>query len=270
LPASHQAARPLVVYIDGGSRNNPGPAAIGVAVFDREELRRAPRPEASAPSAAEEGPKPMREIGLFIGRATNNVAEYRALLRGLEEAIAAGATEIEIRSDSELLVRQMSGEYRVKNDGLRPLHERALVLSRTVPTRFVHVPREMNRLADGLVNRALDEWEKGRRPGNAKDTGLMLGGLFPPFVQGPFAALLVLGVAGVIVIIAGLAGFITRRCPRCGGRMRRLDRAIVDPRDRQSGRGRWVYRCQRCGHEAGRDFAGRSLEDQTDGRAPRR
>ncbi len=156
MPANQRAARPLVVYIDGGSRNNPGPAAIGVAVFEREALSR-------GQAAAEEGPKPLSEVGLYIGRATNNVAEYTALLRGLEECLAVGASEIEVRSDSELLVKQMKGEYKVKSEGLQPLHGRARSLSLTVPTRYVHVPREKNRLADALVNRALDEWERRNR-----------------------------------------------------------------------------------------------------------
>ncbi len=163
MPANQGAARPVVIYIDGGSRNNPGPAAIGVAVFDREALDRGR--SVNAPGAAEEAPKTLVEVGLYIGQATNNVAEYLALIRGLEEGLAAGASEIEIRSDSELLVRQMNGEYRVKNEGLRPLHGRARVLGATVPTRYVHVPRERNKLADGLVNRALDEWERSNGDG---------------------------------------------------------------------------------------------------------
>jgi ribonuclease HI len=123
-----------------------------VALFDREALGK----------PADEGrdPEPFFQVGAFIGQATNNVAEYRALLRGLEAAISAGATAIEVRSDSELLIKQMKGAYQVRNEGLIPLHGRARVLAMKLPTRFVHVPREANRLADRLVNRALDEWER--------------------------------------------------------------------------------------------------------------
>lgn len=158
------SARPYIVYIDGGARNNPGPAAIGVVLYERGELEAPAADPAASPvgpaSTPAIAPAPRAQIGLYIGEATNNVAEYFALLRGLEEAAAAGATEVEIRSDSELLVKQMNGEYKVKNEGLRPLHGRARALSLRVPTRFVHIPREQNRIADGLVNRALDEWER--------------------------------------------------------------------------------------------------------------
>ncbi|MHB0886042.1 MAG: ribonuclease HI family protein [Bacillota bacterium] len=164
MPVNQRAARPLVVYIDGGSRNNPGPAAIGVAVFNREAL------DGGQPGA-KEAPEPLAQVGLYIGPATNNVAEYTALLRGLEECLAAGASEIEVRSDSELLVKQMNGEYKVRNEGLQPLHGRARSLSLSVPTRYVHVRREKNRLADGLVNQALDEWERRNRDGDGGAPG---------------------------------------------------------------------------------------------------
>lgn len=151
----------MVVCIDGGARGNPGPAAIGVALFRAGDEAATPTAAEAATAAAE----PVLQVGAYIGETTNNVAEYYALLRGLEEALALGATEIEVRSDSELLVKQMNGEYRVRNDGLRPLHGRARALSHRVPTSYVHVPRERNRLADSLVNKALDDWLKGRDGG---------------------------------------------------------------------------------------------------------
>ncbi|HEY3315803.1 MAG TPA: ribonuclease HI family protein, partial [Bacillota bacterium] len=127
MTSEGRPARPVVVYTDGGSRHNPGPAAIGVALFDREAPAQPPDPH------------PFFQVGVYIGQATNNVAEYLALLRGLEEAIAAGATAIEVRSNSELLIKQMKGEYQVRNEGLIPLHGRARVLAMKLPTRFVHV-----------------------------------------------------------------------------------------------------------------------------------
>lgn len=128
----------VVVHIDGGSRGNPGPAAAGVVVS---------RPDGTV----------LHEAGLYLGQATNNVAEYRGLLAGLEAAAALGAKEVEVLSDSELLVRQMLGQYRVKNPGLRPLYEQACTLAeRFAACTFRHVRREANRRADDLVNRTLD------------------------------------------------------------------------------------------------------------------
>ncbi|MEI7837524.1 MAG: reverse transcriptase-like protein [Planctomycetota bacterium] len=129
----------VIVYIDGGSRGNPGPAAAGVVV-----------------TAADDGTV-LHEAGHFIGRATNNVAEYRGLLAGLEAARKLGASGVAVRSDSELLVRQMQGIYRVKNAGLIPLFQQARTLCQGLKkVSFTHVPREQNTEADGLVNRALD------------------------------------------------------------------------------------------------------------------
>lgn len=153
--------RSVVVYTDGGSRHNPGPAAIGVAIYDRQSLGR--------PTA--EAGEPFFQLGLHIGKATNNVAEYMALIRGLEEARKAGATSIEVRADSELLIKQMNGEYQVRNEGIRPLYSRARALSLGVRVRFVHVRREANRLADRLVNRALDEWERSIKDEDNKCAG---------------------------------------------------------------------------------------------------
>jgi ribonuclease HI len=127
------------LYVDGGARGNPGPAGAGVVIVDRGDGAT------------------LYEGGLFLGRATNNVAEYRALVAGLKTAGELGAAEVEVLSDSELLVRQMTGEYRVRNAGLQPLHRRAQELAgRFGRCRFRHVRREANSRADGLVNRAIN------------------------------------------------------------------------------------------------------------------
>ncbi len=127
-----------VLHVDGASRGNPGPAAIGIVVADARW-------------------KVLEEIGEVIGEATNNVAEYRALIRALEAALAQGATEAEIRTDSELLVRQVQGSFKVKAPALRALHETATrLLDRFSHWTIHHVPREANARADQLANRALD------------------------------------------------------------------------------------------------------------------
>jgi beta-lactamase class A len=128
----------LRLQIDGASRGNPGPAALGVVVYN-------------------EAGRVLAEIGEPIGVATNNVAEYHALLRALDEARARRAAEVEIRADSDLLVRQISGEYKVKSPNLAPLHARALqALSTFAKWKISHVPRDKNAAADALANRALD------------------------------------------------------------------------------------------------------------------
>ena len=128
----------LVVHVDGGARGNPGPAAIGVVV--------------AAP-----GGEVVHAVGETIGEATNNVAEYRALLLGLELARVLGASELEIYGDSELVVKQVRGEYKVKDVGLKPLHARArAALAEMDAWSFGHVRREENAHADDLVNQALD------------------------------------------------------------------------------------------------------------------
>lgn len=127
-----------MVNVDGGARGNPGPAAIGVVV-------QAPEGEV------------LEERGERIGRATNNVAEYRALLLGIERAAELGAREVELVGDSELVVRQVKGEYKVKDATLRELHaevKRALAPFERWSIR--HVRREQNSEADRLVNNALD------------------------------------------------------------------------------------------------------------------
>jgi ribonuclease HI len=142
-------AEELTVCFDGASRGNPGKAAIGVVVLL-------------------DG-VPVREISETIGEATNNIAEYRALLRGLEAAEALGASRVQILSDSELVVRQLLGRYRVRSPVLAALHRDALTrLRRFDRVSIRHVPRAANRGADALANRALDEVaaapsESGRR-----------------------------------------------------------------------------------------------------------
>ena len=123
---------------DGGARGNPGPAAYGYVL------------------EAEDGTV-LDARGETIGVATNNVAEYRALIAGLEKAVELGIDELEVVSDSELLVKQMQGEYRVKNEALRELNDEANSLERKVGrVRYRAVRREHNDLADKLVNEALD------------------------------------------------------------------------------------------------------------------
>ena len=129
----------IIINIDGGARGNPGPAAAGVVV-----------------KAADDGTV-LHQGGIYLGEATNNVAEYNALLAALETAGKLGATEVTVISDSQLLVRQMSGEYRVKNQGLLPLFREAKRLTRKFSSCLItHVRREENKLADKMVNMALD------------------------------------------------------------------------------------------------------------------
>jgi ribonuclease HI len=128
----------VVVHVDGGARGNPGPAAIGVVI--------------SEPDGAV-----LDELGERIGVATNNVAEYRALLRGLERAAALGAREVELVNDSELVARQLTGAYKVKHPAMKPLYEQAIsALKGFDRWRIRSVPRAQNAQADALVNAALD------------------------------------------------------------------------------------------------------------------
>jgi ribonuclease HI len=128
----------VIASIDGGSRGNPGPAAYGIILRDP-------------------GGAVLLAAGKYVGRATNNVAEYYGLIAALDAARERNVSRLRVESDSELLVRQMEGRYRVKSPDLRPLHERAVRLSRGFEHfEIAHVPREQNREADRLVNRALD------------------------------------------------------------------------------------------------------------------
>lgn len=132
-------ASALRLHVDGASRGNPGEAGFGIHVTT---------PEGTT----------VASLYGYLGRATNNVAEYQALLHGLRFALERGAREIEVYSDSELLVRQLAGRYRVKNPGLQPLFRQAgELLARFARSRVSHVPRERNREADALANRAVDE-----------------------------------------------------------------------------------------------------------------
>ena len=128
-----------LLYCDGASRGNPGPSAIGAAIF------------------GPDGGEPLALVSQRIGKATNNAAEYLALEAGLERALELGVDSLLVRLDSQLLVRQMNGEYRVKAPGLRPLASRVAALLRKFGSVEVeHVPRESNTIADGLANAALD------------------------------------------------------------------------------------------------------------------
>ena len=132
------AGRTLVLHVDGGARGNPGPAAIGVVISDADG-------------------QVVEELAETIGVATNNVAEYRALLRGLERAAALGAGEVRIVNDSELVARQLTGAYKVKHPAMRPLYEQATAaLAAFARWQIRSVPRAQNAHADELVNRALD------------------------------------------------------------------------------------------------------------------
>jgi ribonuclease HI len=128
----------LVVHVDGGSRGNPGPAAVAAVLTE---------PDGTL----------VEEQAETIGHATNNVAEYRALLLGIERAAALGARELELVGDSELIVRQVRGEYRVKDAALRELHRQVAAALRNFDRWSIrNVPREENEHADRLVNEALD------------------------------------------------------------------------------------------------------------------
>jgi ribonuclease HI len=127
----------MTVNVDGGARGNPGPAAIGVVLRADGEV--------------------LEEVGETIGEATNNVAEYRALLRGIELAAARGASELELIGDSELVVRQVEGRYKVKNAGMKELHEEVKRALREFDSwKIRHVRRAQNADADRLVNQPLD------------------------------------------------------------------------------------------------------------------
>jgi ribonuclease HI len=127
----------LEVFADGASRGNPGEAGLGVVVRSQGKV--------------------LKEVAEYIGSATNNVAEYLALIRGLEEALLLGASEVSFFSDSELLVKQICGEYKVKNEGLQPLHLHAKqLISKFKKFVITHKYREDNQHADELANRAID------------------------------------------------------------------------------------------------------------------
>lgn len=132
-------SKKLVINTDGGSRGNPGPAAIGVFIKD-----------------ADSG-EVVFEHGGYIGETTNNIAEYKALLKAVETARDMGAVDVQINMDSELIVRQMLGQYKIKQPALQELAGKVIkVLKSFTKYNFTHVRREFNKEADALVNQALD------------------------------------------------------------------------------------------------------------------
>jgi len=130
-------AKKLVIYTDGASLGNPGLAAIGAVIKDEQN-------------------KLMASISQRIGQATNNQAEYRAIIAALEKAVSLGASEVVLNSDSELVVKQINGRYRVKKPSLKPLYQKVKQLqSQLQDFSIAHIPRQQNREADRLANRAL-------------------------------------------------------------------------------------------------------------------
>lgn len=138
----------ITAYIDGGARGNPGPAGYGVRIED-------------------EAGELVAELHGALGIATNNVAEYNGLLAALQWAVDHGEREVLVRADSELLVKQMRGEYKVKHPGLQPLYVRArLLVMQLDKVRFEHVRREFNKEADRLSNLGMDEAERMLKTGS--------------------------------------------------------------------------------------------------------
>ncbi len=130
--------RELTVYTDGASRNNPGEAGAGVYVL--------------------EAGRPIEKIARYLGRTTNNIAEYTAAILALEYAVKTGAKKVSLFADSELLVKQLNGQYRVKNEGLKPLFLKVKQLIASIGIVEVqYIPRAMNKEADALANQAIDE-----------------------------------------------------------------------------------------------------------------
>lgn len=128
----------LIAYADGASRGNPGPSSYGAVVLSQDGGE-------------------LRAISETIGRTTNNVAEYRGAIAAVAAALELGATELDLRMDSELIVRQLEGRYRVRNAKLKPLFERlSALIGQLEGFRVRHVPRENNKRADALANAALD------------------------------------------------------------------------------------------------------------------
>jgi ribonuclease HI len=138
LFSGHTSDAAATANIDGGSRGNPGPAGYGVRIA--------------------RGDGTVVDLKESLGVCTNNVAEYRGLIAALRWAEAQGVSRLHVRSDSELLVKQMRGEYRVKSPGLQPLYDEARAIARRIGSvRFEHVRRELNKDADRLANEAMDE-----------------------------------------------------------------------------------------------------------------
>ncbi|MFH1189317.1 MAG: ribonuclease HI family protein [Candidatus Omnitrophota bacterium] len=130
-------SKTLYLYTDGGSRGNPGPSGIGVVIRDSK--------------------KKVKEIFKYIGETTNNIAEYSALVSGLEEAAALKATDVVIHLDSELLVKQLNGEYKVKDANMKALFDTSIgLLKRFDSFEVRHIERSKNKEADKLVNKAIN------------------------------------------------------------------------------------------------------------------
>jgi ribonuclease HI len=128
----------LTIYTDGASRNNPGEAGAGVYILRDGE--------------------PIERIARYLGVTTNNVAEYAAAIIGLEHAAQAGANAVRLYADSELMVKQVNGIYKVKNEGLKPLHARTKeLIARIGRVEVQYIPRAQNKEADALANKAIDE-----------------------------------------------------------------------------------------------------------------
>ena len=128
----------LISYTDGGARGNHGPSGIGVVLQNKDG-------------------ETIGEWSEFLGIATNNQAEYKALLLALKQAVALGVVELDCRLDSELVVKQLKGEYKVKHPDLKPLFEQAKsLISQIKNVSFKHIPRELNKQADQLANQAMD------------------------------------------------------------------------------------------------------------------
>lgn len=149
----------VTVYCDGASRGNPGPAAYGVAAFRQGEEN-----SLNAFRAGEDNT--IFKLAEKIGIRTNNEAEYYGIIRALEKCAELGLSEVNLHSDSELVIRQLRGEYKVKNEKLKPLFEQARALAQRVKPVLIHIPREKNQIADYLANLALDSADSSPLTGN--------------------------------------------------------------------------------------------------------
>lgn len=128
----------LTIYTDGASRNNPGESGAGVSIMQHGLF--------------------LEGISRYLGTTTNNIAEYTAAIIGLERAVQLGASKVMLCADSELMVKQLNGQYKVKNEGLKPLHARAKeLILRIGRVEIQYIPRERNKDADALANKAIDE-----------------------------------------------------------------------------------------------------------------
>jgi ribonuclease HI len=142
-----ESQKAWTVMVDGAARGNPGQAGCGAAIYDENSVL-------------------TKQLSRYLGRTTNNVAEYEGLLMGLEALLQLGPKHIVVQSDSELLVRQLNGQYRVKDEKLKALFQRAITLLRQFDSyRILHVRRKLNKLADRLANQAIDDAAKGATTG---------------------------------------------------------------------------------------------------------